>query len=76
MMATVVPWLARASRALVARREQRGEIVAVGGDDVEAEGVELRVERLEGQHLLGAADALDAVSIDRATRRWSACDGR
>ena len=36
----------------------------VGGDDVEAERLQLGVERLEGQHLLGSADALDAVAID------------
>ena len=37
----------------------------VGGDDVEAERVELGVERLEGEHLLGAAEGLNAVAIDQ-----------
>ena len=36
----------------------------VGGDDLETECVELGAERLESQHLLGPADALDAVAID------------
>src|SRR5450631_137262 len=55
----------QSARARVAQREQRGEIMPVDGDDVEAEGVELRVERLERKHLLGPADALNTVAIDQ-----------
>src|ERR1022692_1534837 len=51
--------------AVVADGQQRAEIMTVGGDDVEAEGLELRAQRLEGQHLLGPADALNAVAIDQ-----------
>src|SRR5688572_19839139 len=51
--------------ALVPRREQRAEIVSVGGDHVKAEGAQLGVERLERHHLLGATESLDAISIDQ-----------
>ena len=38
--------------------------MSVSGDHVEAKGAQLRIEGLEGHHLLGAADALDTVAVD------------
>src|SRR5450755_80307 len=53
------------TRALVARGQQRGEIMTVDGDNVKTESVELRVEWLEGEYFLGTADALNPVAIDQ-----------
>ncbi len=57
----------RSSTRLLSSRaaSSAAKVVSVGGDHVKAEGAQLGVERLERHHLLGAAERLDAISIDQ-----------